>query len=73
MAALKMLIIFYNWLTAQNASAESGVCAVNRLGKHRRHNDMVQDRVSSAFESQVLHLQFRTPISNLLLSLGQGI
>lgn len=40
-AALKMLIIFYNWLTAQSASAELGVWAVNRLGYHRRNNDTV--------------------------------
>lgn len=72
-AALKMLIIFYNWLTAQNASAGSGVCSFNRLGNHRRNNDRVWDRVSSAFERRVFHLQFRTQISHLLLSLLQGI
>lgn len=31
------------------------------------------ETVSSAFESRVLHLQFRTLISHLLLSLLQGI
>lgn len=43
-AALKVLIMFCNWLTAQNASTEPGVCAVNRQRNHRRCNDRVWDQ-----------------------------
>lgn len=72
-AVLKMLIIFYSWLTVQNELAASGVYVVNRLGNHRRNNDRVWGRASSAFQRQVLHSQFRILVSHLLLSLLQGI